>query len=142
MCGFRMPFAQRVTILARSAVNKRRTSTSRIAACRMTVYVKEYVESGFRGPLAWWRKIDRGWVLLAPFAGAAVTVPALYMVGDRDFVAAVFSQDIAKQSALVLKLRPRIMLRDWTARARRSSRSPRMPPPLAPTYARCDRWCG
>ena len=38
---------------------------------------------------------------MAPFTGAAVTVPALYMAGDRDFVVAVFSQDIAKQSARV-----------------------------------------
>jgi hypothetical protein len=74
------------------------------------VYVKEYARSGFHGPLAWWRNVDRGWELMAPFAGAAVTVPALYMAGERDFVAAVFSQDIAKQSALVPKLRPPIML--------------------------------
>jgi pimeloyl-ACP methyl ester carboxylesterase len=85
------------------------------------VYVKEYARSGFHGPLAWWRNIDRGWELMAPFAGAAVTVPALYMAGDRDFVAAVFSQDIAKQSALVPKLRSTIMLPDcghWTQQER------------------------
>jgi pimeloyl-ACP methyl ester carboxylesterase len=85
------------------------------------VYVKEYARSGFHGPLAWWRNIDRGWELMAPFAGAAVTVPALYMAGDRDFVASVFSQDIAKQSALVPKLRPPIMLPGcghWTQQER------------------------
>jgi pimeloyl-ACP methyl ester carboxylesterase len=85
------------------------------------VYVKEYARSGFHGPLAWWRNIDRGWELMAPFAGAAVAVPALYMAGDRDFVAAVFSQDIAKQSALVPKLRPPIMLPGcghWTQQER------------------------
>jgi pimeloyl-ACP methyl ester carboxylesterase len=85
------------------------------------VYVKEYARSGFHGPLAWWRNIDRGWELMAPFAGAAVTVPALYMAGDHDFVAAVFSQDIAKQSALVPKLRPPIMLAGcghWTQQER------------------------
>jgi pimeloyl-ACP methyl ester carboxylesterase len=85
------------------------------------VYVKEYARSGFLGPLAWWRNIDRGWELMAPFAGAAVTVPALYMAGDRDFVATVFSQDIAKQSALVPKLRPPIMLPGcghWTQQER------------------------
>jgi pimeloyl-ACP methyl ester carboxylesterase len=85
------------------------------------VYVKEYARSGFHGPLAWWRNVDRGWELMAPFAGAAVTVPALYMAGDRDFVAAVFSQDIAKQSALVPKLRPPIMLPGcghWTQQER------------------------
>jgi pimeloyl-ACP methyl ester carboxylesterase len=85
------------------------------------VYVKEYARSGFHGPLAWWRNIDRGWELMAPFAGAAVAVPALYMAGDRDFVAAVFSQDIARQSALVPKLRPPIMLPGcghWTQQER------------------------
>jgi pimeloyl-ACP methyl ester carboxylesterase len=85
------------------------------------VYVKEYARSGFHGPLAWWGNIDRGWELMAPFAGAAVTVPALYMAGDRDFVAAVFSQDIAKLSALVPKLRPPIMLAGcghWTQQER------------------------
>jgi pimeloyl-ACP methyl ester carboxylesterase len=85
------------------------------------VYVKEYARSGFHGPLAWWRNIDRGWELMAPFAGAAVAVPALYMAGDRDFVAAIFSQDIAKQSALVPKLRPPIMLPGcghWTQQER------------------------
>ena len=85
------------------------------------VYVAEYARSGFRGSLAWWRNIDRSWELMAPFAGAAVTVPALYMAGEQDFVAAVFSQDIAKQSALVPKLRPPIMLPgcgNWTQQER------------------------
>jgi pimeloyl-ACP methyl ester carboxylesterase len=85
------------------------------------VYVKEYVRSGFHGPLAWWRNIDRGWELMAPFAGAAVAVPALHMAGDRDFVATVFSQDIATQSTLVPKLRPPIMLPGcghWTQQER------------------------
>jgi pimeloyl-ACP methyl ester carboxylesterase len=92
-----------------------------VTESEIDVYVKEYARSGFHGPLAWWRNIDRGWELMAPFAGAAVTVPALYMAGDRDFVAAVFSQDIAKQSALVPKLRPPIMLAGcghWTQQER------------------------
>ncbi|HUB16445.1 MAG TPA: alpha/beta hydrolase [Acetobacteraceae bacterium] len=85
------------------------------------VYVQEYTRGGFHGPLAWWRNIDRGWDLMAPFAGAAVSVPALYMAGKRDFVAAVFSRDIAQQSALVPKLRPAIMLPGcghWTQQER------------------------
>jgi pimeloyl-ACP methyl ester carboxylesterase len=85
------------------------------------VYVAEFTRSGFRGPLAWWRNIDRSWELLAPLAGATVTVPALYIAGDRDFVAAVFSPFIAKQSAMVPKLRPAIMLPGcghWTQQER------------------------
>jgi len=85
------------------------------------VYVAEFTRSGFRGALAWWRNIDRSWELLAPLAGATVTVPALYIAGERDFVAAVFSQEIAKQSALVPKLRPAMMLPGcghWTQQER------------------------
>jgi pimeloyl-ACP methyl ester carboxylesterase len=85
------------------------------------VYVAEFTRSGFRGPLSWWRNIDLGWELMGAFDGAAVTVPALYIVGDRDFVAAAFSQSISKQSAMVPKLRPAIMLPGcghWTQQER------------------------
>jgi pimeloyl-ACP methyl ester carboxylesterase len=85
------------------------------------VYVEEFMRSGLRGPLAWWRNVDRSWELMAPFAGAMVTVPALYIAGDRDFVAAVYSQSIAEQSAMVPKLRPAIMLPGcghWTEQER------------------------
>jgi pimeloyl-ACP methyl ester carboxylesterase len=47
-------------------------------------YVREFERTGFRGGLNWYRNIDRNWELLAPFQGAKVTVPALYMAGDRD----------------------------------------------------------
>jgi pimeloyl-ACP methyl ester carboxylesterase len=85
------------------------------------VYVAEFKRSGFRGPLSWWRNIDRSWELMAAFDGAAVTVPALHIAGDRDFVVAVFQQFIAKQSILVPKLRPTIMLPGcghWTQQER------------------------
>jgi pimeloyl-ACP methyl ester carboxylesterase len=49
-------------------------------------YVGEFTRAGFRGGLNWYRNVDRNWQLLAPWAGAKVSVPALYMVGDRDLV--------------------------------------------------------
>jgi len=51
-------------------------------------YVREFERTGFRGGLNWYRNIDRNWELSAPFEGAKVTVPALYMAGDRDLVEA------------------------------------------------------
>jgi len=51
-------------------------------------YAGEFKRSGFRGGLNYYRNIDRNWELMAPFAGAAVTVPALYVAGDRDMVLA------------------------------------------------------
>jgi epoxide hydrolase A/B len=49
-------------------------------------YAREFSRTGFRGGLNWYRNIDRNWELLAPFAGAKVMVPALYVAGDRDVV--------------------------------------------------------
>jgi pimeloyl-ACP methyl ester carboxylesterase len=49
-------------------------------------YAGEFLRTGFRGGLNWYRNIDRNWELLSPFAGARVTIPALYVAGERDLV--------------------------------------------------------
>ena len=49
-------------------------------------YAREFERSGFRGPLNWYRNIDRNWELTAPWAGAQVMPPALYMIGERDLL--------------------------------------------------------
>lgn len=49
-------------------------------------YAAEFRKDGFRGGLNWYRNIDRNWELLAPWSGACVEVPALYVAGDRDLV--------------------------------------------------------
>ena len=56
-------------------------------------YAGEFARSGFRGGLNWYRNIDRNWELMAPFAGAKIAVPALYMAGDRDLVVAFRGMD-------------------------------------------------
>jgi pimeloyl-ACP methyl ester carboxylesterase len=43
---------------------------------------------GFTGALNWYRNLDRNWELTAPWHGARVTPPALYVYGDRDLVPA------------------------------------------------------
>lgn len=47
-------------------------------------YMSEFARTGFRGGLNWYRNIDRNWELLAPFDGVPVTVPALFLAGERD----------------------------------------------------------
>jgi pimeloyl-ACP methyl ester carboxylesterase len=92
-----------------------------ITEADVDVYVAEFTRSGFHGPLAWYRNVDRSWELLAPFAGAKVTVPALYIVGQRDFVASAFAAAISKQSEIVPKLQPPITLPNcghWTQQER------------------------
>ena len=57
-----------------------------LSAADIEFYAGEFGRTGFRGGLNWYRNIDRNWELLAPFAGAVVTVPALYVAGERDLV--------------------------------------------------------
>jgi len=49
-------------------------------------YAASFKRSGFRGALNYYRNIDRNWELQGSLAGATVQNPALYIVGDRDFV--------------------------------------------------------
>jgi pimeloyl-ACP methyl ester carboxylesterase len=51
-------------------------------------YAGEFRRSGFRGPLNYYRNVDRNWELTAAFADVKVTVPALYIAGDHDMVLA------------------------------------------------------
>jgi epoxide hydrolase A/B len=86
-------------------------------------YAGEFSRSGFRGGLNWYRNIDRNWELLAPYAGALVTVPALYVVGDRDLVYTFRGMDqlIPNLKKLVPDLRRTLVLPGcghWTQQER------------------------
>jgi pimeloyl-ACP methyl ester carboxylesterase len=86
-------------------------------------YANEFARTGFRGALNWYRNIDRNWELLASFAGANVTVPALYVAGDRDLVTGFrgMQQTIANLRSYVPQLRGTIILPGcghWTQQER------------------------
>ena len=86
-------------------------------------YASELGRTGFRGGLNWYRNVDRNWSLLAPWAGAKVSVPALYMAGDRDPVVRFPGMDklIPNLRQFVPQLRNTIMLPGcghWTQQER------------------------
>ncbi|MBV8738477.1 MAG: alpha/beta hydrolase [Alphaproteobacteria bacterium] len=86
-------------------------------------YAGEFARSGFRGGLNYYRNIDRNWELLAPFAGAKVNVPALYIAGDRDVVMAFRGMDqlVPNLAQFVPQLRRTLILPGcghWTQQER------------------------
>jgi pimeloyl-ACP methyl ester carboxylesterase len=86
-------------------------------------YAGEFARAGFRGGLNWYRNIDRNWELLAPWAGAKVTVPALFVAGERDLVLAFRGMDqlVPALSTLVPNLRRTLVLPGcghWTQQER------------------------
>jgi pimeloyl-ACP methyl ester carboxylesterase len=64
-----------------------------ISEADIDFYAGEFKRTGFTGALNWYRNFDRNWELQGALQGAAVTVPALYLAGDRDFVATAPGMD-------------------------------------------------
>ncbi len=94
-----------------------------LGAADIEFYVAEFTRTGFRGGLSWYRNIDRNWELLAPYAGAQVKVPALYVAGDRDLVLAFRGMDqlLAALPKFVPQLRRTLILPGcghWTQQER------------------------
>ncbi len=86
-------------------------------------YTSEFAHTGLAGGLNWYRNIDRNWELLAPFAGARVMVPALYIAGDRDPLVSFPGMDrlIPNLASFAPQLRATIMLPGcghWTQQER------------------------
>jgi pimeloyl-ACP methyl ester carboxylesterase len=50
----------------------------------LDVYAQAFARSGLCGALNWYRNLDRNWELQAALEGMRVTVPALYLAGERD----------------------------------------------------------
>ncbi len=86
-------------------------------------YAGEFNRSGFRGPLSYYRNLDRNWEIQAALSGAQVTVPALYIAGDRDFIVSFPGMDqlVANLKHFVPGLRKAQMLPGcghWTQQER------------------------
>ncbi len=47
-------------------------------------YAERFRLSGFRGPLNWYRNLDRNWEQMAVWANARITQPSLFMIGEHD----------------------------------------------------------
>ena len=71
-------------------------------------YADEFRRAGFRGPLNYYRNLDRNWELMAAFTGITVKVPALFVAGDHDMVMAAppgIEQHLANLRQFVTTLR-------------------------------------
>jgi pimeloyl-ACP methyl ester carboxylesterase len=49
-------------------------------------FSEAYKKSGFHGGLNWYRNIDRNWELTAPWQGAQIHQPSLFLAGSKDSV--------------------------------------------------------
>uniref|UniRef100_A0A0A9AUI8 AB hydrolase-1 domain-containing protein n=1 Tax=Arundo donax TaxID=35708 RepID=A0A0A9AUI8_ARUDO len=47
-------------------------------------YAEKFQKTGFTGPLNYYRMLDMNWRLTAPWNGAKITVPAKFILGEKD----------------------------------------------------------
>ena len=57
------------------------------------IYVRQFTRCGYRSGLNWYRNASWNWESLAAFDGLQISVPALYLAGDRDLVLAFEGMD-------------------------------------------------
>lgn len=57
-----------------------------ISEAELAHFVANYKASGFRGGFNWYRNLDRNWDLTAPWHGALVRQPSLFIAGSEDSV--------------------------------------------------------
>uniref|UniRef100_A0A2K5QYN1 Bifunctional epoxide hydrolase 2 n=1 Tax=Cebus imitator TaxID=2715852 RepID=A0A2K5QYN1_CEBIM len=49
-------------------------------------YVQQFKKSGFRGPLNWYRNMERNWKWACKSLGRKILIPALMVTAEKDFV--------------------------------------------------------
>jgi pimeloyl-ACP methyl ester carboxylesterase len=57
-----------------------------ITEAELSHFIAAYQKSGFCGGLNWYRNIDRNWELTAPWQGAQIHQPSLFIAGSNDSV--------------------------------------------------------
>jgi pimeloyl-ACP methyl ester carboxylesterase len=69
-------------------------------------------KNGFRGPFNWYRNFDRNWKATAPFQGARVMRPALFIAGERDEVitSAIGARSVPMLGKSVPNLRETVLI--------------------------------
>jgi pimeloyl-ACP methyl ester carboxylesterase len=55
-----------------------------MSAAHFDEYVAAFAAGGFKGPLDWYRCLDRNWALTAFLQDQRIAQPAFFLVGERD----------------------------------------------------------
>ncbi|PXA84184.1 alpha/beta hydrolase [Nostoc sp. 3335mG] len=88
-----------------------------LSAKDLDVYTAQFRASGFRGPLNWYRNLDRNWSITPFLQGARILQPTIYIAGTADGVPMMLAGDVAAMESRIPKLRGKHMLEGighWT----------------------------
>lgn len=83
-----------------------------ISEAELAHFIANYKASGFRGGFNWYRNIDRNWDLTAPWHGALVRQPSLFIAGSEDSVITgmIGAKRVAELDKVLPDLRGKIII--------------------------------
>ena len=73
-------------------------------------YTENFRETGFTGPLNWYRNLDKNWEQMKAYEGAKITHPALFIAGEEDPVLRSTRANFEALSSTVPGLRRTVIL--------------------------------
>jgi pimeloyl-ACP methyl ester carboxylesterase len=78
----------------------------------LAFFTEVYKKSGFRGGLNWYRNIDRNWELTAPWQGAQIFQPSLFIAGSKDTVITglMGAKRVAEMERVLPNLRQKLII--------------------------------
>jgi pimeloyl-ACP methyl ester carboxylesterase len=78
----------------------------------LSYFTEVYQESGFRGGLNWYRNIDRNWELTAPWQGAQIHQPSMFIAGSNDSVITglIGAKRVADMERVLPNLRQKLII--------------------------------
>jgi pimeloyl-ACP methyl ester carboxylesterase len=78
----------------------------------LSYFSEVYKKSGFRGGLNWYRNIDRNWELTAPWQGAQIRQPSLFIAGSKDSVITglIGAKRVAEMERVLPSLRQKLII--------------------------------
>jgi pimeloyl-ACP methyl ester carboxylesterase len=78
----------------------------------LALFVTAYRTSGFRGGLNWYRNLDRNWDLTAPWQGARIHQPSIFIAGSTDEVVTglIGAKRIADMEKVLPNLRQKLVI--------------------------------
>lgn len=71
----------------------------------LDIYTRQFEASGFRGPINWYRNLDRNWALTPFLQGARILQPTVYIAGSVDGVPRMLANDVAAMDKTIPNLK-------------------------------------
>jgi pimeloyl-ACP methyl ester carboxylesterase len=81
-----------------------------LTADDLDTYVKQYTNSGFFGPVSWYRNLDANYEIMKDIPVSVMTMPAFFIGGEKDGVIAARPEMVDASNGLLPNYKGKAMI--------------------------------